>query len=322
MNRNRLQKIKGGLKRPLTVAVTPQGAKSRAVTITTSFLLFTSLAWLGLTTWAVYVSAQHVDYWRSGLYTQLLKLKVAYLENRIQKFDQKINEVKEVEAKLQGLLQMGNKAAIIQSRERPVRPTGQGGPTPGDRRQLQKTLEGDMKRLSWDDIQKELNHLDRECEKRLENYEKITGWINKERKIFLATPRGWPADGYITSYYGFRMSSDTNLLDFHSGTDIAGPEGTPIKATADGIVALAGWESGYGKMILLNHGLGYSSLYGHLSQTLVTEGEHVTRNQVVGFMGATGRATGTHCHYEVWKNGKTIDPYTYMLAQRSPARSN
>jgi len=300
----------------LTIMVVPHGTtKPRQLTLTWSFLLFGALTWIGLTGWAVYVSARHIDYWRSSLTTQLLNLKVAYLGSEVHKFNERIDEVKEVEARLRHLLQMGSREAIIQTEDPWSSRTGQGGPTPEETVRLQEVLLGTIKGLSWTQIQEDLARLRENAQDRLDDYKEITGWISKEKRLFHATPMGWPTIGRVTSHFGLRTSPLTHMLDFHTGIDIAGNWGSPIRATADGIVSFSGWEEGYGKLVIINHGFGFSSLYGHMSRILVKGGQTIYRNQVIGLMGATGHATGPHCHYEVWRYGKTINPYTYMLAQ-------
>ena len=100
--------------------------------------------------------------------------------------------------------------------------------------------------------------------------------------------------------------------EFHPGLDIANASGTPIRATADGIVARARRSGGYGNLVMLRHDLGYATLYGHASSLLVKEGELVKRGQVIAAMGSTGRSTGSHVHYEVWFNGRTVNPAKFL----------
>ncbi|WP_196593675.1 M23 family metallopeptidase [Pectinatus sottacetonis] len=122
-------------------------------------------------------------------------------------------------------------------------------------------------------------------------------------------PLGWPAKGTITSPYGFRW----NGTDFHPGIDIANNYGTPIRATADGIITAAGWNSGgYGNMVDINHGHGVMTRYGHASSVVVSVGQHVQRGQIIAYMGSTGFSTGPHVHYEVRINGRPVNPAGYL----------
>lgn len=122
-------------------------------------------------------------------------------------------------------------------------------------------------------------------------------------------PSIWPTTGVVSSPYGLRWGG----TDFHPGMDIANDMGTPIVATADGVVEYAGWNSGgYGNMVDINHGNGLMTRYGHASQVVVRVGEHVKRGQLIAYMGSTGFSTGPHVHYEVHVNGNRVNPISYL----------
>lgn len=122
-------------------------------------------------------------------------------------------------------------------------------------------------------------------------------------------PSIWPTTGVVSSPYGLRWGG----TDFHPGMDIANDMGTPIVATADGIVEYAGWNSGgYGNMVDIDHGNGIMTRYGHASQVVVSTGQHVKRGQLIAYMGSTGFSTGPHVHYEVHVNGNRVNPISYL----------
>jgi len=117
----------------------------------------------------------------------------------------------------------------------------------------------------------------------------------------------------FTSGYGVRSDPFRGAAAMHAGIDLAGPVGTPIYATADGVVAESGYNSGgYGNLVKLNHGRGIETRYGHLSSIMVTPGQRVTRGQQIGRMGSTGRSTGSHLHYEVRIDGRAVNPIPFM----------
>ncbi|MDR7556217.1 MAG: peptidoglycan DD-metalloendopeptidase family protein [Armatimonadota bacterium] len=118
----------------------------------------------------------------------------------------------------------------------------------------------------------------------------------------------WPLRGMVTSRFGFRRHPIFRARLFHQGVDIAAPHGTPVRAAGDGAVLFAGWYGGYGKLVVLDHGDGLSTLYGHLSAILVAPGAQVVRGQVIGRVGSTGYSTGPHLHFEIRRNGQPIDP--------------
>lgn len=131
-----------------------------------------------------------------------------------------------------------------------------------------------------------------------------------------AVPAGWPVrSGYITSNYGMRVHPIRRRVHFHSGVDFAAPHGSPVVAVADGVVTFSGWRSGYGNLIEVRHGGGYSTRYGHNSRNGVVEGQKVRRGETIAAVGATGTATGPHVHFEVLKNGEHTNPMAFTGSQ-------
>lgn len=127
-----------------------------------------------------------------------------------------------------------------------------------------------------------------------------------------AKPSGMPARGRITSRYGSRRSPFGSGVEFHTGIDIAASYGTPIVATGSGKVVSAGWFGSYGWTVVINHGYGFETMYGHASRLVVRSGQTVKRGQVIAYMGSSGRSTGSHVHYEVHLSGRKVDPYPYL----------
>ncbi|MDB4409400.1 M23 family metallopeptidase [Gammaproteobacteria bacterium] len=126
-------------------------------------------------------------------------------------------------------------------------------------------------------------------------------------------PSGKPvADGWLSSRYGKRNDPFTGKQDFHKGLDFAGKKGSEVVAVGDGVVSWAGKRSGYGNLIEVNHGNGYSTRYGHNQKHLVKVGEKVIKGQQIALMGSTGRSTGPHVHFEMLHDGKTINPTKYI----------
>ena len=130
-----------------------------------------------------------------------------------------------------------------------------------------------------------------------------------------------PENGTITSYFGNRVNPVTGKPDFHTGTDIAMPEGTPILAAADGTVEIANgtdsWGDSYGYYVKLDHGSGFETLYAHCSSICVTAGQEVSQGEVIGYVGTTGNSTGNHLHFEVRKNGQRVDALDYFTQETS-----
>ena len=122
----------------------------------------------------------------------------------------------------------------------------------------------------------------------------------------------WPCHGEITSYYGWRTHPIFGTARFHSGLDIGGDYGLPIYAAASGTVIHAGWISGYGNTVIIDHGGGVTTLYGHNDSLNVGVGQTVSQGQVIAMCGSTGNSTGPHCHFEVRENGEPVSPYGYL----------
>jgi murein DD-endopeptidase MepM/ murein hydrolase activator NlpD len=128
------------------------------------------------------------------------------------------------------------------------------------------------------------------------------------------TPTVWPVDGELESGFGGRRNPfGGGSYEFHSGQDIDAPMGAPVIAGASGKVEFAGWQNGYGQLVIIDHGGGLTTRYGHLSKIDVTEGQVVDRAQYLGRVGSTGRSTGPHLHYEVRINDEPVNPLQYLL---------
>jgi len=125
-------------------------------------------------------------------------------------------------------------------------------------------------------------------------------------------PSMWPVEGRISSSFGEREDPINGEGAFHTGVDIDAPYGTPVRAAADGTVTGAQMAGGYGREVTLDHGHDVMTLYAHLSAVGVVPGEHVTRGQIIGYVGESGRATGPHLHYEVRVHGVPVNPYKYL----------
>ncbi len=139
------------------------------------------------------------------------------------------------------------------------------------------------------------------------------GYLNRIIYNISYTPLGAPYPGNITSNFGHRENPfGGSNVETHKGLDIKGPMGAPVKAMAKGEVAFAGTRGGFGNCIILKHGNGFETLYGHLSKILVSSGQQIEIGQQIGNIGSTGRSTGPHLHYEVHRNGQKINPESFL----------
>jgi murein DD-endopeptidase MepM/ murein hydrolase activator NlpD len=137
--------------------------------------------------------------------------------------------------------------------------------------------------------------------------------LSEKQSLMNAIPNIRPARGWITSRFGYRVSPFTGRPALHAGLDFAAAPGSPVFAPADGIVTFAGYDEGYGKMVVIDHGYGYSTRYGHNSQIYVQVGQKVSRWDIIASVGNTGRSTGPHMHYEVRLHGIPKNPANFIL---------
>ncbi len=167
------------------------------------------------------------------------------------------------------------------------------------------------------DFMDALERLSRQLEDRSSQLQVLESVLMNRGLQAEVLPEGRPiVQGWLSSRYGMRTDPFTGKRDFHAGVDFAGKEGSPVVATAAGVVTWAGNRSGYGKLVEINHGNGYTTRYGHNRKVLVRVGEAVKKGQVVAEMGSTGRSTGPHVHFEVLRDGRTVNPAKYIQAAR------
>ena len=169
---------------------------------------------------------------------------------------------------------------------------GQGGPEAPDN-------------IDVPDLSRRLDGLEREIREMADHY--------RDQRLKLATiPAGWPVDGLLTDRFGLRNNPfGGGGTEGHEGQDIAASFGAPVRSTADGLVVYAASRNGYGNVIVIYHGNGITTRYGHLSQIGVEPGQRIRRGEEIGKVGSTGRSTGPHCHYEVRLNNLPVNPVEY-----------
>lgn len=151
-----------------------------------------------------------------------------------------------------------------------------------------------------------------------QSYTDIDSFVDYQRALIASTPSLLPlSTGNFKRFsdgFGYRKDPFTGKRRFHYGVDLSSWRGEPVRAAADGVIEFAGWKYGYGRAVIINHGHGFATLYGHNSKLLVSRGEKVSLGDTISLVGNTGRSTGPHVHYEVLKNGKPIDPSDFFFA--------
>jgi murein DD-endopeptidase MepM/ murein hydrolase activator NlpD len=163
------------------------------------------------------------------------------------------------------------------------------------------------------DIATSLQDIDQTVSALTEKSSRLQAFFEDQQVLLAATPSIWPVRGYLSAGFGNRKDPFTGMPDFHPGIDISTPRGQKIVAPADGVVAFVGRKRGYGKALVINHGFGVVTRYGHLDGWNVRPGQRVRRGDVIAFVGNTGRSTAPHLHYEVWVNDQLRNPIEFIL---------
>ena len=174
-------------------------------------------------------------------------------------------------------------------------------------------------------IKATLNNLENRIAAQKKSYDEVDELVKNKEQLLSHTPAIQPVSNKdlsrIASGFGSRIDPVYKTVKFHYGLDFAAPQGTPIYATADGTVTTAGSTgNGYGNHVIINHGYGYETLFGHMVRVKARAGQVVKRGEVIGWVGSTGKSTGPHCHYEVHKYGEKIDPIYFFYNDLTPGQ--
>jgi len=232
---------------------------------------------------------EQLDYFSKNLFD--LQQQV----NRLQEFGQKLQELTSAEP-FKRLIEPGSKDY------------GLGGP-------LEDTAElwEEVSPSSKDKEEISIEGLRAQITLQKQAFEKLEKTLKRKRKMFLSIPSIWPVEGRVVSGFGKRRSPFNGRPEWHRGVDILAKPGTPIRATASGVVIEAGRMPGLGNYIKIDHGNGIITRYGHNKKNLVRKGQRVKKGQIIAYVGNTGKTTGPHLHYEVMVRGKYRDPLAYIL---------
>jgi len=232
-----------------------------------------------------------------------------HLWDQIKKLDYDINWLK---SKLARMYVLEEKLRLLAKEDfgAAANLNGVGGPLPEDvdPKSEIKNMPGEF--LS--EMRQEMGQLQQTSIDQEKKFENLLDLLGRQREIFSYTPTGRPVPGHISSGYGWRQSPFNDRREFHSGMDIASYYGSPIKSPADGIVIDVERKGGLGTVLVIDHGNGVITRYGHLSMAEKKPGDRVKRGEVIARVGTTGRTTGPHLHYEIIVGGTPVDPKKFM----------
>lgn len=236
--------------------------------------------------------------------TQEQKSKIHFFSSKIEDLENQLSRLKDFDKKIR----------IIANLEKSQETTsfmGMGGPSPSDVREKLKA-EKDEKGLAHQ-LRTDIERLESEATSQEESLSELVKLLQSKKEILVHTPSIWPVHGWVTSGFGFRINPFTGLTQMHEGLDISNRIGTPVVATADGIVSATGKDYSYGNVVVISHGFGMTTRYCHLNKIFVRAGQKVKRGNKIAEVGTTGRSTGPHLHYEVRVNGIPANPARYIL---------
>jgi murein DD-endopeptidase MepM/ murein hydrolase activator NlpD len=236
-------------------------------------------------------SVRTVDYYH-------MRDRLAYVTSQFMELESTMHSLKRAENEFRKLFSLKSKEDVLEKADF------------GDAALFEESFDGDQGSLDMEALKDQIAET-------MKSVTDIRSYISEQRDIYLATPMGWPVSGRLSSRYGYRLHPKHGTRRFHSGVDISVPKGTPIKVTADGIVSFAGWTRGSGNAVVVEHGHGYSTAYAHNKRNLVAVGQRVKRGDTIAIVGSTGVSTGPHVHYEIWKNGRHVNPHPYLATRRS-----
>jgi murein DD-endopeptidase MepM/ murein hydrolase activator NlpD len=261
---------------PVTILLVPH-SRTRPVSIRVPVLALAGSAFLCLvgTAFVGAVFVRAVEYER-------MRDRLAYLSGQFQEMKGTMLSLKQAEQDFRRIFSLRSKNAVLESAD------------------FSDSGSLDMEVLS------------EQIEAAMESVAGIRKYIAGQKDLYLATPVGMPVSGTLSSSYGNRKHPVRAEERFHTGVDISVPVGTGVQATADGIVSFSGWTENSGIVVVLEHGHGFSTAYAHNRKALVRVGDRAKRGDPVALSGSTGVSTGPHVHYEIWKNGRHIDPVAYL----------
>lgn len=260
---------------PVTIMVIPhENVKSLSIRVPTLGILLSILLCIAGSFQIVSLATRGLDY-------PNMVARVEYFSRQFGEWNSTFAGLKQMERDFHRLFALGSKEKVLEN--------------------MEISFSGDV---DWESLRIEI-------QKAVTEVNEIKDFLRVQKDIYMATPKGFPVSGRLTSPYGMRESPFGGRAH-HAGVDIAAPEGTPVKASADGIVSFAGWANNSGNVVVLEHGCGFATVYAHNKNNRVKIGQRVKRGDTISQVGATGHATGPHLHYEIMQNGRNVNPKNFL----------
>ncbi|NVO00564.1 MAG: M23 family metallopeptidase [Geobacteraceae bacterium] len=262
---------------PITIMLVPHSRfSSRSIKIPViAAALFCVMACVGAV-FSVSLTIQAFDYYR-------MKSEYTKMSKNFNEMESTMASLKESESQFRKLFSLGSRKEVLKNVD-----------------------------ISSEDGSIDTDLLKKEIQSSMNAVEEIKKYLAKEQNVYMTSPSGWPAPGRISSGFGMREHPKYGGRRLHTGIDITMPNGTPLHATADGVVSFADRSGGNGNIVVIEHGHGMTSVYAHNSKNSVKPGQAVKRGEIIAYSGSTGISTGPHVHYEIWRNGQSVNPAPYL----------
>ncbi|MHB8769815.1 MAG: M23 family metallopeptidase [Syntrophales bacterium] len=294
-----------------TLLILPKKHSSaKKVSVSGTLVKGVSIFVMGLILLMMYFSYDYIHIRREQ--AELRRLKQQTVEQKRQ-IDALAAKADTFASKMEELKQFDKKIRIMANLETgrdKEQLLGIGGPASQEHRVRAKVAAEDKELIS--NVQRQMDRLMDEALTREQSFTGLLGFLKERKSILAATPSLWPVVGWVTSEFGRRNSPFGGEREFHKGLDIATKHGKTIQSPADGIVTDVAYQHDVGQMIQIDHGHGISTFYGHLSKAIVRPGATVRKGDRIGYVGNSGRSTGSHLHYAVMLNGVPINPRKYL----------
>ena len=290
----------------IDILIMPHRSTSKKFRVRRLTLLFIAGLWLVITGIGFYFFARVYDYNMIKADNRLMRLKMNLIADELERGRKFIDLTRTTDGQMRKMVGMPVSQAINL-------PKGWAEAKAKADAQYQEMLGKDLTELDTEAFGQYIDEIEESAKTRLASYQEIAWYFANRRQEQHSIPSIRPSSARISSGFGYRLDPfGHRTTKLHNGVDFAGKPDSPIVVTADGVVRHAGWVPSFGQAILVDHGGGYSTLYAHTTGIQVKAGDVVKRGEKIATMGSSGRSTGTHLHYEVWKDGQAVNPKNYF----------
>ena len=288
------------------ILIMPRLGASKKFKVRVLTLVLVFVLWLVITLCGFVFFIRTYDYNITKAENNLMRVKMKLIADELERGRKYLDLTRTTDTQMRQMLGMpGGKFINL--------PKGWEAAKEKENARFKEMWDKDLTELDADEFGEYIDVIEDSAKTRLASFQEIAWYFANRREGLNSTPSIRPSSARISSGFGYRLDPfGHRSTKRHNGLDFAGKPDSPIMVTADGVVRHAGWVPSYGQAILVDHGLGYSTLYAHTTGIRVKAGDVVKRGDKIATMGSSGRSTGTHLHYEVWKDGQAVNPRNYF----------